>query len=78
MFYNSKELWAERNKLVENQRALMDEDKVDEARIVEGQIKQIDLTLEHVLDEEEKLRSSASIKKTPRASFAEQIGRAHV
>lgn len=31
MFYNSKELWAERNKLVENQRALMDEDKVDEA-----------------------------------------------
>ena len=73
MFYNSKELWAERNKLVENQRALMAEDKVDEARIVEGQIKQIDLTLEHVLDEEEKLRSSASIKKTPRASFAEQI-----
>lgn len=73
MFYNSKELWAERNKLVENQRALMDEDKVDEARVVEGQIKQIDLTLEHVLDEEEKLRSSASIPKTPRASFAEQI-----
>lgn len=73
MFYNSKELWAERSKLVENQRALMDEDKVDEARVVEGQIKQIDLTLEHVLDEEEKLRSSASIPKTPRASFAEQI-----
>lgn len=73
MFYNSKELWAERNKLVENQRALMDEDKVDEARIVEGQIKQIDLTLGHVLEEEEKLRSSASVQKTPRASFAEQI-----
>lgn len=73
MFYNSKELWAERNKLVENQRALMDEDKVDEARIIEGQIKQIDLTLGHVLEEEEKLRSSASVQKTPRASFAEQI-----
>lgn len=73
MLYNSKELWAERNKLVANQRTLMDEDRVDEARVVEGQIKQIDLTLEHVLDEEEKMRRDARTQKTPSASFAEQI-----
>ncbi|MEC4294040.1 phage major capsid protein [Adlercreutzia shanghongiae] len=73
MLFNSKELWAERNKLVESQRALMDEDKVDEARVVEGQIKQIDLTLEHVLGEEQKMRDTSRIAKTPSASFAEQI-----
>lgn len=73
MIFNSKELWAERNQLANTQRALMDEDKVDEARVVEGQIKQIDLTLEHVLDEEEKLRREARVVRTPSASFSEQI-----
>lgn len=55
---NSKQLWGERKRLADAQASLMAEDKVDEARIVEGQIKQLDLTIEHVIDAESELRSA--------------------
>lgn len=53
---NSKQLWQERNRLSEEQHKLVDDGKLDDARIIEGQIKQIDITLEHVIDEEDALR----------------------
>lgn len=55
---NSKELFAERQRLADSQSLLVADGKLDEARVVEGQIKQVDITLEHVLDEEEQLRNS--------------------
>ena len=60
---NSKELFAERQRLADSQALLMADDKADEALVIEGQIKQLDITLEHVLDEEEKLRNSVNFAK---------------
>lgn len=69
---NSKDLWAERKRLTDAQAALMNDDKVDEARIVEGQIKQLDLTLDHVIDEENELRTSPK-PCAAAGSFGERI-----
>jgi hypothetical protein len=60
---NSKQLFAERQRLADNQAALVAENKTDEALVVEGQIKQLDITLEHVLDEEDKLRNELKVAK---------------
>ncbi len=73
MTVTSKQLFARRQELASNQHALMDEGKVDEAQIVEGQIRELDLTLDHVLDEEEKLRNEFRSAPQPQASFGERI-----
>ncbi|MBQ9041580.1 MAG: phage major capsid protein [Eggerthellaceae bacterium] len=54
----SKQLFARRRELDSRQHELMAEDNVDEARIIEGQIRELDITIEHVLDEEAKMRDS--------------------
>lgn len=64
---NSRELFAERQRLADNQASLFNEGKEDEARVVEGQIKQIDITLDHILEEEDKLRNEARFSKTNEA-----------
>ncbi len=74
MLFNSKELWAERQKLADSIGGLVAEGKVDEARIAEGQVKQLDITLEQVLADEAALRDSARIAEpAARATFGEQI-----
>lgn len=70
----SKQLFARRQELATNQASLMAEGKEDEARVVEGQIREIDRTLDHVLDEEEKMRAQyAESAPAPQASFGERI-----
>ena len=69
----SKQLFARRQELANTQNALMDEGKVDEAQIVEGQIRELDITLDHVLDEEDKLRNEYRATPAPSASFGERI-----
>lgn len=74
MLFNSKELWAERQKLADSIGGLVADGKVDEARIAEGQVKQLDITLEQVLADEAALRDSARIAEpAARATFGEQI-----
>lgn len=70
---NSKALFAERTKLADSQAALVAEGKENEALIVEGQIKQLDITLEHVLDEEEKLRQRTKTAPAAKITLAEAI-----
>lgn len=60
---NSKQLFNERQRLADEQAKLVTDGEVDNARVIEGQIKQIDLTLQHVLDEEEKLRTAPTAPK---------------
>lgn len=70
----SKQLFARRQELANTQASLMTEGNEDDARVVEGQIREIDRTLEHVLDEEEKLRAQyAESAPAPKASFGERI-----
>lgn len=57
---NSQELFAERQRLADEQRKLVTDGKKDEALVVEGEIRHLDVTLEHVLDEEAKLRREPS------------------
>ena len=64
----SKQLFARRQELASNQASLMAEGNEDDARVVEGQIRELDRTLEHVLDEEERLRARAIW--VPRASMS--------
>ena len=59
---NSKQLWAERNRLAEEQRRAVDDKNQDKALIIQGQIEQIDSTLNHVLDEEDALRHTPKPK----------------
>lgn len=61
---NSQELWAERKRLADTQAALVAEDKTDEAFVAEGQLKQLDITLEHVLEEEAKMRDALPAQAT--------------
>lgn len=70
---NSKTLFAERQALADKQAQLMTDDKVDEARIVEGQIKQLDITLEHILDEEDKLRNETHVPEPKSLTLGEQV-----
>lgn len=69
---NSKQLWAERKRLADAQAAFMDEGKEHEALVVEGQIKQLDLTIEHVIDAENEMRN-APMPKAPEDSFGTRI-----
>lgn len=59
---NSKELWSERNRLADSQAQLMADGKEDEARIVEGQIRQLDITIGHVIEAEDELRRQPAPK----------------
>lgn len=68
----SKQLFARRQELANTQASLMTEGLEDEARVVEGQIRELDITLEHVLDEEEKLRSEYQAPSVTE-SFGERI-----
>lgn len=68
----SKQLFARRRELDAKQHALMDEGNVDEAQIIEGQIREIDITLDHVLDDEAKMRDA--FQAVPEAkSFTEMV-----
>lgn len=69
---NSKQLWTERNRLADEQVKLVSDGKADEARIIEGQIKQLDLTIGHVMDEEEAVRRSKK-PQAPAASLGEAV-----
>ena len=73
MAMTSKELFARRQELSSKQHDMMAEDKVDEARVIEGQIAEIDRTIEHVLDEEERLRAEFKATPEPKGSFGERI-----
>lgn len=69
----SKQLFARRRELADKQHDLMKEEMVDEARVIEGQIAELDRTIEHVLDEEERLRDEFKAIPEPKGSFAERI-----
>ena len=70
----SKQLFARRQELANTQASLMTEGLEDEARVVEGQIREIDITLDHVLDEEDRLRAEYSAAPAMDArSFGERI-----
>jgi HK97 family phage major capsid protein len=70
---NSKQLWQERQRLADEQAKLVSDGKADDARIVEGQIKQLDITLDHVIEEEDKLRTAPKQPQKVRMSFGERI-----
>ena len=70
----SKQLFARRQELANTQASLMTDGLEDEARVVEGQIREIDITIEHVLDEEDRLRAEYSAAPVMDArSFGEKI-----
>ncbi len=69
----SKQLFARRQELANTQASLMTEGNEDEARIVEGQIREIDRTLDHVLDEEERVRAQYEAAPKALVGFGEQI-----
>lgn len=69
----SKQLFARRRELADKQHDLMKEEMVDEARVIEGQIAELDRTIEHVLDEEERLRDEFKAAPEPKGSFGERI-----
>ena len=73
MAQTSRQLFARRQELANNQAALMEQGDEDGARIVEGQIREIDITLDHVLEEEERMRAEYQAAPATRASFGEQI-----
>lgn len=60
---NSKELWSERSRLADSQAKLMADGKEDEACIIEGQIRQLDITLDHVIEAEDELRRQPAPKQ---------------
>lgn len=59
---NSKQLWAERNRLAEEQRKAVDDKDQNKALVIQGHIEQIDETLNHVLEEEDELRRAPKPK----------------
>ena len=69
----SKQLFARRQELANTQASLMTDGLEDEARIIEGQIRELDITLDHVLDEEERLRNEHASAPVAAASFGQRI-----
>lgn len=69
---NSAQLWNERNRLAEEQTKLVNDGRADDARIIEGQIKQLDLTIGHVIEEEDKLRNAPKPQRQAK-SLAEMV-----
>ena len=71
---NSKELWARREEMANKQSQLMNDGMEDEARVVEGQIKELDITMKHILEEEDKLRAEyEAAPKLETVSFGERV-----
>lgn len=71
---NSNMLWQERAKLDEEQRKCVEEGDQDKALVIEGQIKHLDLTLGHVLEEEEAARNAPKqTTLTPCATIADMV-----
>lgn len=69
---NSKQLWAERSRLADEQRRAADDGDEKKALVIQGQIDQLDITIEHVIDEEDALRNAP--KTEPRKeSFGARI-----
>lgn len=69
---NSKQLWAERSRLADEQRRAADDGDEKKALVIQGQIDQLDITIEHVIDEEDALRNAP--KPEPRKeSFGARI-----
>lgn len=69
---NSKELWQERSRLVEKQRGFADENDEKNALIVQGQIDQLDITLDKVIKDEDAMRNRP-MPTMDKATFAERI-----
>ena len=69
----SKQLFSRRQELASTQASLMTDGLEDEARVVEGQIRELDITLEHVLDEEDRLRSEYKAQPAQPEGFGERI-----
>lgn len=55
---NSKQLWAERNRLAEEQRRAVDDKDESKALVLQGQIEQLDITIGHVIEQEDALRNA--------------------
>lgn len=60
---NSKQLWARRRELANKVNTLIDNNEIDEARRVEGQLREIDDEITRVTEEENEAREAA-VKKT--------------
>ena len=69
----SNQLFARRRELDAEQHRLMDDGNVDEARIIEGQIRELDLTLEYALEQEAKLRDAYQGVPASPKSLAERV-----
>lgn len=67
MATTSKALFAERKRLQGEIDKAMAEDRKSDALVIQGQIKQIDISLDQVLDDEEKMRAQA--RRTPAATM---------
>lgn len=70
---NSKQLWAERNRLAEEQRRAVDDKDESKALVIQGQIEQLDITIGHVIEEEDKLRNAPKPAAEPADSFGVRI-----
>lgn len=70
--FNSKQLWNERKRLEVEQAKAVTDQKLDEARIIEGQIKQLDLTLEQVMNDEQEARNT-QVAPAPRQTLGERV-----
>lgn len=70
---NSKQLWAERNRLAEEQRHAVDDKDESKALVIQGQIEQLDITIGHVIEEENKLRNAPKPAVKPADSFGVRI-----
>lgn len=73
MTQTSRQLFARRRELADRQAELMANGGEQEATIIEGQIREIDVTLDHVLEEEQRILDSARHAPSPRKSFGERI-----
>lgn len=67
---NSKELWNERARLADAQRKAVDDGDESKALVVQGQIEQLDVTIGHVIDEEDALRNAPK----PKIEVADTFG----
>lgn len=74
MAQTSRQLFARRQELASAQVSLVEEGRVDEAQVVEGQIREIDITLDQVLEDEERMRGEAAAAPSPaHVPFAERV-----
>ncbi|MDD7369716.1 MAG: phage major capsid protein [Berryella intestinalis] len=69
---NSKQLWAERKRLADEQASLVRDGKADQAFVIEGQIKQLDITIDHVIEAESEMRA-APVPKEAADTFGARV-----